>query len=154
MSRWIEPVTLKGQHVSLEPLTLDHEQAIAAAAADILRPPRARPLAGKRVLITAGPTHEPIDPVRYIANRSSGKQGHAIAAAAAAAGAQVTLICGPVTIPDPSGVKIVRVETAREMLAAVERALDGSRFEGRGRVAACAGMSFTVWPSSRSSRAQ
>jgi phosphopantothenoylcysteine decarboxylase/phosphopantothenate--cysteine ligase len=61
--------------------------------------------------------------VRYIANRSSGKQGHAIAAAAAAAGAQVTLICGPVAIPDPPGVKTVRVETAREMLAAVERAL-------------------------------
>jgi phosphopantothenoylcysteine decarboxylase / phosphopantothenate---cysteine ligase len=82
-----------------------------------------RPLAGKRLLITSGPTHEPIDPVRYIANRSSGKQGHAIAAAAAAAGAQATLVCGPVNIPDPAGVKIVRVETAREMLAAVEAAL-------------------------------
>jgi phosphopantothenoylcysteine decarboxylase / phosphopantothenate---cysteine ligase len=82
-----------------------------------------QPLAGKRMLVTSGPTHEPIDPVRYIANRSSGKQGHAIAAAAAAAGAQVTLISGPVTIPDPAGVKTVRVETAREMLSAVERAL-------------------------------
>jgi phosphopantothenoylcysteine decarboxylase / phosphopantothenate---cysteine ligase len=81
------------------------------------------PLAGKRLLVTSGPTHEPIDPVRYIANRSSGKQGHAIAAAAAAAGAQVTLICGPVNIPDPAGVKTVRVETARDMLAAVEQAL-------------------------------
>jgi phosphopantothenoylcysteine decarboxylase/phosphopantothenate--cysteine ligase len=80
-------------------------------------------LAGKRLLVTSGPTHEPIDPVRYIANRSSGKQGHAIAAAAAAAGAQVMLISGPVTIPDPVGVKTVRVETAREMLAAVEHAL-------------------------------
>jgi phosphopantothenoylcysteine decarboxylase/phosphopantothenate--cysteine ligase len=80
-------------------------------------------LAGKRLMVTSGPTHEPIDPVRYIANRSSGKQGHAIAAAAAAAGAQVTLICGPVNIPDPAGVKTVRVETARDMLAAVERAL-------------------------------
>jgi phosphopantothenoylcysteine decarboxylase/phosphopantothenate--cysteine ligase len=80
-------------------------------------------LAGKRLLVTSGPTHEPIDPVRYIANRSSGKQGHAIAAAAAAAGAQVTLVCGPVNIPDPTGVKIARVETAREMLAAVEAAL-------------------------------
>jgi len=80
-------------------------------------------LAGKRLLVTSGPTHEPIDPVRYIANRSSGKQGHAIAAAAAAAAAQVTLVCGPVSIPDPPGVKIVRVETAREMLEAVEAAL-------------------------------
>jgi phosphopantothenoylcysteine decarboxylase/phosphopantothenate--cysteine ligase len=83
----------------------------------------AQPLQGRRVLITAGPTHEPIDPVRYIANRSSGKQGHAIAAAAAAAGAEVTLISGPVTLPDPFGVKLVKVETAREMLQAVERAL-------------------------------
>jgi phosphopantothenoylcysteine decarboxylase/phosphopantothenate--cysteine ligase len=80
-------------------------------------------LAGKRLLVTSGPTHEPIDPVRYIANRSSGKQGHAIAAAAAAAGAEVILISGPVNIPDPAGVKVVRVETAREMLVAVEQAL-------------------------------
>ncbi|TCR68770.1 phosphopantothenoylcysteine decarboxylase [Bosea sp. BK604] len=82
-----------------------------------------KPLAGKRVLITSGPTHEPIDPVRYIANRSSGKQGHAIAAAAAAAGASVTLVSGPVTIADPAGVETVHVESAREMLAAVEAAL-------------------------------
>jgi len=75
------------------------------------------------VLITSGPTHEPIDPVRYIANRSSGKQGHAIAAAAAAAGADVVLVSGPVNLPDPPGVKVVKVETAREMLQAVERAL-------------------------------
>jgi phosphopantothenoylcysteine decarboxylase/phosphopantothenate--cysteine ligase len=80
-------------------------------------------LLGRRLLVTSGPTHEPIDPVRYIANRSSGKQGHAIAAAAAAAGAEVTLVSGPVNIPDPPGVGIVRVESAREMLAAVERAL-------------------------------
>jgi phosphopantothenoylcysteine decarboxylase/phosphopantothenate--cysteine ligase len=80
-------------------------------------------LKGKRVLITSGPTHEPIDPVRYIANRSSGKQGHAIAAAAAAAGADVTLISGPVNVPDPKGVSIVKVESAREMLKAVEAAL-------------------------------
>jgi phosphopantothenoylcysteine decarboxylase/phosphopantothenate--cysteine ligase len=73
--------------------------------------------------VTSGPTHEPIDPVRYIANRSSGKQGHAIAAAAAAAGAEVTLISGPVQVPDPSGVKVTKVESAREMLAAVEDAL-------------------------------
>jgi phosphopantothenoylcysteine decarboxylase / phosphopantothenate---cysteine ligase len=80
-------------------------------------------LAGKRVVVTSGPTHEPIDPVRYIANRSSGKQGHAIAEAAARAGADVTLISGPVNVPDPPGVKIVKVESARNMLAAVEKAL-------------------------------
>lgn len=82
-----------------------------------------KPLAGRHVLITSGPTHEPIDPVRFIANRSSGKQGHAIAAAAAAAGARVTLISGPVAIPDPEGVDTVHVESAREMLAATEAAL-------------------------------
>jgi phosphopantothenoylcysteine decarboxylase/phosphopantothenate--cysteine ligase len=96
---------------------------IAAAAEAILRPPQARPLAGRRILITAGPTHEPIDPVRYIANRSSGKQGFAIAAAAAAAGAEVTLIAGPVDLDDPPGVHVVHVESARDMLAAVETAL-------------------------------
>jgi len=80
-------------------------------------------LTGKRVLITSGPTHEPIDPVRYIANRSSGKQGHAIAAAAARAGAEVTLISGPVNLPDPPGVAVVHVVTARDMLQAVEHAL-------------------------------
>ncbi len=82
-----------------------------------------RPLAGKHVLVTSGPTHEPIDPVRYLANRSSGKQGHAIAVAAAAAGARVTLVSGPVAIADPPGVTTVHVVTAREMLAAVEAAL-------------------------------
>ena len=80
-------------------------------------------LSGKRVLVTSGPTHEPIDPVRYIANRSSGKQGHAIAAAAAAAGAGVTLVSGPVTVPDPPGVTVIKVETARDMLDAVQKAL-------------------------------
>jgi phosphopantothenoylcysteine decarboxylase/phosphopantothenate--cysteine ligase len=80
-------------------------------------------LQGLRVLITSGPTHEPIDPVRYIANRSSGKQGHAIAAAAAAAGADVTLVSGPVNVPDPPGVKVIKVETAEHMLQAVERSL-------------------------------
>jgi phosphopantothenoylcysteine decarboxylase/phosphopantothenate--cysteine ligase len=83
----------------------------------------ARPLAGRHILITAGPTHEPIDPVRYIANRSSGKQGFAIAAAAARAGARVTLVAGPVHLPTPAGVDRVNVETARQMLAAVESAL-------------------------------
>ena len=80
-------------------------------------------LSGKRVLVTSGPTSEPIDPVRFIANRSSGKQGHAIALAAAAAGADVVLISGPVNLPDPPGVSVVKIETARQMLAAVEKAL-------------------------------
>jgi phosphopantothenoylcysteine decarboxylase/phosphopantothenate--cysteine ligase len=96
---------------------------IASAAERILRPPQPRPLAGKRVLITAGPTHEPIDPVRYIANRSSGKQGFAIAAAAHAAGADVILISGPVDLADPAGVTAKHVESAREMLHQVEAAL-------------------------------
>ena len=86
-------------------------------------PARHRPLHGRHVLVTAGPTHEPIDPVRYIANRSSGKQGFAIAAAAAEAGARVTLVAGPVTLPTPPGVDRVDVETAREMAAAVDAAL-------------------------------
>jgi phosphopantothenoylcysteine decarboxylase / phosphopantothenate---cysteine ligase len=96
---------------------------IASAAERFLRPSQPRPLAGKRVLITAGPTHEPIDPVRYIANRSSGKQGFAIAAAAQAAGADVTLISGPVDLEDPPGVTVKHVESAREMLHRVEAAL-------------------------------
>jgi phosphopantothenoylcysteine decarboxylase/phosphopantothenate--cysteine ligase len=96
---------------------------IAAAAERLLRPPQPRPLTGKRVLITAGPTHEPIDPVRYIANRSSGKQGYAIAAAAQAAGAQVTLVSGPVDLDEPGGVDVVHVESARDMLAHVEASL-------------------------------
>ena len=81
------------------------------------------PLFGKHVLVTSGPTHEPIDPVRYIANRSSGAQGTAIAAALRDLGASVTFVTGPATVPAPSGVRVVRVETAREMLAAVEAAL-------------------------------
>jgi phosphopantothenoylcysteine decarboxylase/phosphopantothenate--cysteine ligase len=81
------------------------------------------PLAGRHAIVTSGPTHEPIDPVRYIGNRSSGRQGHAIASAMAALGARVTLVTGPVTIPDPLGVATTHVETATEMLAAVEAAL-------------------------------
>jgi phosphopantothenoylcysteine decarboxylase / phosphopantothenate---cysteine ligase len=96
---------------------------IAAAAERFLRPVKPRPLAGKRMLITAGPTHEPIDPVRYIANRSSGKQGYAIAAAAQAAGAEVTLVSGPVELDEPRGVTVVHVESARDMLRRVEAAL-------------------------------
>jgi len=96
---------------------------IAAAAERLLRPPQPRPLQGKRVLITAGPTHEPIDPVRYIANRSSGKQGFAIAAAAQTAGADVVLVSGPVDLDDPPDVTVKHVESARDMLRQVEAAL-------------------------------
>ena len=85
--------------------------------------PQHRPLYGKHVLVTAGPTHEPIDPVRYIANRSSGKQGYAIAAAAAAAGARVTLVSGPVSLATPPGVERVDVESAEEMQKAVRESL-------------------------------
>jgi phosphopantothenoylcysteine decarboxylase / phosphopantothenate---cysteine ligase len=94
---------------------------IAAAAEAMLR--GAGSLGGLRMLVTSGPTSEPLDPVRVLANRSSGKQGHAIAAAAAAAGADVALITGPVNLPDPPGVAVVHIETARQMLAAVEKAL-------------------------------
>ncbi len=96
---------------------------IVAAVASVFGAGTGRALAGRRVLVTSGPTYEPIDPVRYIANRSSGKQGHAIAQAAAAEGAAVTLVSGPVALADPPGVAVVRVETAREMLEAVEKAL-------------------------------
>ena len=96
---------------------------IVAAVESVLEPRRAGRLAGRKVLVTAGPTHEPIDPVRYIANRSSGRQGFAIAAAAAEEGADVVLVSGPVSLADPPGVNVVRVETAREMMAAVESAL-------------------------------
>jgi phosphopantothenoylcysteine decarboxylase/phosphopantothenate--cysteine ligase len=96
---------------------------ILAAIHAILAPPGERPLAGRRAIVTSGPTHEAIDPVRYIANRSSGRQGHAIAAALAAAGAEVTLVSGPVSLPDPPGVAVRRVESARAMRDAVEAAL-------------------------------
>ncbi|WP_428521933.1 bifunctional phosphopantothenoylcysteine decarboxylase/phosphopantothenate--cysteine ligase CoaBC [Roseibium sp.] len=100
---------------------------IAAAAELLLRDQAIAagelPLAGRHVLITSGPTHEPIDPVRYIANRSSGKQGHALAEAAFAAGARVTLVSGPVTISDPDHVTTIHVESAAEMMAAVEQNL-------------------------------
>ena len=95
---------------------------IAAAVAALLAG-QSGALADRRIVITSGPTHEPIDPVRYIANRSSGRQGHAIAAAAAAAGANVTLVSGPVNVPDPPGVEVIKVETAQDMLRAVEQAL-------------------------------
>ena len=104
------------------PGRLPEPDAIMAAIRTALAP-AARPLSGRHVVITAGPTHEPIDPVRYIANRSSGRQGFALAAAAARAGATVTLIAGPVHLPTPPGVHRIDVETARQMAHAVEAAL-------------------------------
>jgi phosphopantothenoylcysteine decarboxylase/phosphopantothenate--cysteine ligase len=95
-------------------------EAIAAAVEAALA---GGPLAGRHVVVTSGPTHEPIDPVRFIANRSSGAQGAAIARALAALGARVTFVTGPAAVPPPPGVAVVRVETAREMLGAVEAAL-------------------------------
>jgi phosphopantothenoylcysteine decarboxylase/phosphopantothenate--cysteine ligase len=101
-----------------EPMT------ILAAAEGLLSAAASHgPLTGQRVLVTAGPTQEPLDPVRHISNRSSGRQGYAIARAAAAAGADVVLVSGPVQLPEPSGVNVVRVGTALEMQAAVESAL-------------------------------
>jgi len=109
------------------PGRLAEPPAIVQAIAALLEPPGQQQLvgslAGRHALVTSGPTHEPIDPVRYIANRSSGQQGHAIAAALAALGARVTLVSGPVAIPDPPGVAARHVETAVEMLAACEAAL-------------------------------
>ncbi|MBY5334012.1 bifunctional phosphopantothenoylcysteine decarboxylase/phosphopantothenate--cysteine ligase CoaBC [Rhizobium leguminosarum] len=93
------------------------------AAAETMLDDGAKPLRGRKAIVTSGPTHEPIDPVRYIANRSSGRQGHAIAAALAKLGAEVTLVSGPVTIADPVGVSTVHVERAEEMRDAVLAAL-------------------------------
>jgi phosphopantothenoylcysteine decarboxylase/phosphopantothenate--cysteine ligase len=127
---------------------MSEPQAILAAIEEALRgdtrlslpassasTPKPGALTGRRVLVTSGPTHEPIDPVRYVANRSSGKQGHAIAAAAAAAGADVILVSGPVTLADPLGVATVHVETAQEMLREVEKALPADIFIGVAAVA-------------------
>ncbi len=100
---------------------LAEPQEILAAIEAALDAPRS--LSGLRALVTSGPTHEPIDPVRYIANRSSGKQGHAIATALARHGAETTLVSGPSRLPDPAGVKTLHVETAEEMLAACRAAL-------------------------------
>ena len=102
------------------------EEIVAAAEALLARrdsEAAARPLAGRHALVTSGPTHEAIDPVRYIANRSSGKQGHAIAAACARLGARVTLVSGPVALADPPGVETVHVASGRDMAAACRRAL-------------------------------
>jgi phosphopantothenoylcysteine decarboxylase/phosphopantothenate--cysteine ligase len=103
------------------PGRLAEPPAILAAIEALLAP--ARPLAGRHALVTSGPTHEPIDPVRYIANRSSGRQGHAIAASLAELGARVTLVSGPVSVPDPIGVTVKHVESAQQMLDACQAAL-------------------------------
>jgi phosphopantothenoylcysteine decarboxylase/phosphopantothenate--cysteine ligase len=111
----IEQILASGTQIAL-PAHLSHNQEITGV------------LARRRVLVTSGPTHEAIDPVRYIANRSSGKQGHAIAAAAAGASADVVLVSGPVALADPSGVRTIHVETARGMLKQVEAALPADIF--------------------------
>ncbi len=103
------------------PGRLSEPPAILAAIEALLAP--ARPLAGRHALVTSGPTHEPIDPVRYIANRSSGRQGHAIAASLAELGARVTLVSGPASVPDPAGVAVKHVESAQQMLEACQAAL-------------------------------
>lgn len=112
-------------HYSFDPALIaarhSASDAYPAQADAVSETPRL--LAGKRILVTAGPTHEPIDPVRYIANRSSGRQGFAIAQAAAEMGAEVTLVAGPVHLVTPPGVIRIDVESAREMQAAVEKAL-------------------------------
>jgi len=104
------------------PGRLAEPPAILAAIERLLNP-APRPLEGRHALVTSGPTHEPIDPVRYIANRSSGQQGHALAAALAGLGARVTLVSGPVALPPPPDVELHQVETAAEMLAACQAAL-------------------------------
>ena len=98
-------------------------EEIVAAIAAALSPPAPGPLAGRHVVLTSGPTHEPMDPVRYIANRSSGAQGTALAAALRDLGARVSFVTGPATVPPPEGVDVIRVETAREMASAVQAAL-------------------------------
>lgn len=109
-----------GRLVEVPEIIAETERLLQAAPAGVDAP---GPLTGRHVLITAGPTHEPIDPVRYIANRSSGKQGYALAQAAKVLGAQVTLISGPVNLADVPGVRMVRVVTAAEMLEAAQAAL-------------------------------
>lgn len=120
-----QPIPGDNQPVALEPVAAQVATAANPLAGQVEfdADPDHRPLFGKHVVVTAGPTWEPIDPVRYIANRSSGKQGYAIAAMAAAAGARVTLISGPVNLPTPLGVDRVDVESADEMAEAVRRSL-------------------------------
>ena len=111
------------------------ERIVEAIEAELGAAGRARPLAGRHVIVTSGPTFEPIDPVRFIGNRSSGRQGHAIAQAAVGAGAKVTLVSGPVALPEPRGAEVVHVESAREMRTAVEAALPADAFIAAAAVA-------------------
>ncbi len=118
------------------PIIIDAiERALAGGAMpDAWRGGRG-PLSGRHVIVTSGPTYEPIDPVRFLGNRSSGRQGHAIAQAALSAGARVTLVSGPVSLPDPIGATVIHVETALEMRAAVEAALPADAFIAAAAVA-------------------
>ncbi|HEX9170698.1 MAG TPA: bifunctional phosphopantothenoylcysteine decarboxylase/phosphopantothenate--cysteine ligase CoaBC [Roseiarcus sp.] len=112
------------------------EQALAAGTALGESPPTdSGPLSGRHVIVTSGPTYEPIDPVRFLGNRSSGRQGHAIAQSAVGAGARVTLITGPVDLSDPVGAEVIHVGSAREMREAVEAALPADAFIGAAAVA-------------------
>ncbi len=117
------------------PGRMSEPAAIVVAVAGMLGGEPAGPLSGRHVLVTAGPTFEAIDPVRFIGNRSSGLQGYAIARAARRAGARVTLVSGPVALVKPEGVSLVTVESAREMLAAVQAALPADVFVGAAAVA-------------------
>jgi phosphopantothenoylcysteine decarboxylase/phosphopantothenate--cysteine ligase len=130
------------------PGRMSEPEEIAAAVEGLLAvaPPLEKPLAGKRAVVTSGPTREAIDPVRYISNHSSGKQGHAIASALAALGADVTLVSGPVAIPDPPGVRTVHVDSADEMLAACLAA-------GRVDIAVCAA-AVADWKAARAAGAK
>jgi phosphopantothenoylcysteine decarboxylase / phosphopantothenate---cysteine ligase len=112
------------------------EQALAveAAPSDSLQTARG-PLSGRHIIVTSGPTYEPIDPVRFLGNRSSGRQGHAIAQAAIGAGARVTLVTGPVGLSDPAGAEVIHVGSAREMREAVEAALPADAFIAAAAVA-------------------
>lgn len=104
-----------------------------------------KPLAGRKAVVTSGPTQEPIDPVRFVANRSSGKQGHAIARALAALGADVTLVTGPTALPDPGqGIKTVRIETAREMLESCQKSLPADIFVAAAAVADWAPLEYAA----------
>jgi phosphopantothenoylcysteine decarboxylase / phosphopantothenate---cysteine ligase len=112
------------------------EQALTAPVASTnRRESTSGPLAGRHVIVTSGPTYEAIDPVRFLGNRSSGRQGHAIAQSAVGAGARVTLVSGPVGLPDPTGATVIHVESALQMRAAVEAALPADAFIGAAAVA-------------------
>ncbi|MFM7066449.1 MAG: bifunctional phosphopantothenoylcysteine decarboxylase/phosphopantothenate--cysteine ligase CoaBC, partial [Gammaproteobacteria bacterium] len=124
--RLLEPAQLAAAVWSLLPAALQQVAAPASVPSPVESSSPARPWVGRKVVITAGPTREPIDPVRFITNRSSGKMGYAVAAAACAAGADVVLVSGPVTVPTPVGVRRIDVESAEEMHAAVHRVIEGT----------------------------